>query len=90
MNQDAAFLPRRGNGFSLSPRERAGVRVSVKLIIPRASTRIEMHYPPFDSVGSWDHSTDDLSLFLFKTALNTRAGAVTNPSKLNRNSADMA
>ncbi len=44
MNQDASFLPRRGNGFSLSPRERAGVRVSVKLIIPSAFTRTEMHY----------------------------------------------
>jgi hypothetical protein len=36
MNQDAPFLPRRGNGFPLSPGERAGVRVSVKLIIPKA------------------------------------------------------
>jgi len=34
-------LPRRGNRFPLSPGERAGVRVSVKQIIPRAGTRIE-------------------------------------------------
>ena len=29
MNQDATFLPGRGNRFSLSPGERAGVRASV-------------------------------------------------------------
>ena len=44
MNQDATFLPRRGKRFSLSPGERAGVRVSVKPIIPRACTRFEARY----------------------------------------------
>jgi len=29
MNQDATFLPGRGNRFFLSPGERAGVRASV-------------------------------------------------------------
>jgi hypothetical protein len=46
MNQSATFLPRRGNHFSLSPGERAGVRVSVKPIIPRASTRSAARYYP--------------------------------------------
>ena len=44
MNQDAAFLPGRGNRFSLSPGERAGVRVSVKLIVPRVHANIEARY----------------------------------------------
>src|SRR5450756_2194940 len=44
MNQDATFLPGRGNDFSLSPGERAGVRVSVKLIVPGAFTRLETRY----------------------------------------------
>jgi hypothetical protein len=38
MNQDALYMPKRGDEFSLSPGERAGVRVSVKLIIPSTST----------------------------------------------------
>ena len=39
-------MPRRGNEFPLSPGERAGVRVSVKLIIPKAYNRIETRYYP--------------------------------------------
>jgi len=50
MNQDAIFLPGRGNRFSLSPGEQRQrpwrVRVSVKLIVPRAFTRIEARYYP--------------------------------------------
>jgi len=36
MNQDANASPKRWNQFSLSPGERAGVRVSVKQFTPRA------------------------------------------------------
>ena len=42
MNQSAMFLPRRGNGFPLSPGERAGV--GVKRIIPSAFTCIVVRY----------------------------------------------
>jgi hypothetical protein len=44
VNQNIIVLPGRGKRFSLSPGERAGVRVSVKLIIPRAFTSIEARY----------------------------------------------
>jgi len=46
MNQDATVLPGRGNRFSLSPGERAGVRASVKPIVPRAFARLEVPYAP--------------------------------------------
>jgi len=46
MNRDVYFLPKRGNRFSLSPGERAGVRVSVKHILIRAFTSVEALIPP--------------------------------------------
>jgi 23S rRNA-/tRNA-specific pseudouridylate synthase len=46
MNPDANMLPGRGKRFSLSPGERAGVRASVKQIVPGASTSTETRYCP--------------------------------------------
>jgi len=46
MNQDASGLPRSWNQFPLFPGDRAGVRVSVKHIIPSTSTCIMVRYHP--------------------------------------------
>jgi len=60
MNQNAIFLPRRGNLFSLSPGEQRQrlwrVRVSVKPIIPGAFTRLEARYYP--RLTQWVHGED--------------------------------
>ncbi len=50
----AVYSPSNWKQFPLSSGERAGVRVIVKLIIPRAYNRMEVrYYLSFDSAGSW-------------------------------------
>ncbi|HSY18517.1 MAG TPA: hypothetical protein VK815_09300 [Candidatus Acidoferrales bacterium] len=73
MNQSAAFLPRRGNCFSLSPGERAGVRVSVKQIIPGAFTRIVARYfarLPLRVNGEGERAANRYAPFSAATLLN--------------------
>jgi hypothetical protein len=73
INQDAPFLPRRGNHFSLSPGERAGVKVSVKLIIPSTSTcHCGALLPPFDLAvhGEGERIANPYGPFYVATLLN--------------------